>query len=256
MLTLGAVCREVERPSYHVDGDYTEVIDQQLLSIRELAASLNPAEAAEHAAEVFACLKPLWNSESTLRIYKCLELFNYKSFDLYRPHLKTHAPYLKASIMGFLGDTRGCHKYQLTCFEVYRELYLEGSKKSECRSFSSNYANKLKEALQSNRLVVTYDWLKFLRYQLFRQTVLPAVIEAIPDFRNWLNIVQEDTFNLNLSGHKGRPQLRQNLSGGEWYSYKSAVDIRLLCQEILAFIPPSVPGRYYYPCFPAACVKQ
>ena len=247
ILALGVVCREVERPSHHVDGDCIKIIDQRFDSIRQLTTSLDPAKAVEYATEILACLKPLWSSESTLRIYKCLDLLIDESFEnLYGPHLQTYAPHMKASIMGFLGDTRGCENYQLTCFEVYRVLYLEGSVESECRSFSSNYAKKLKVALQSNRLNVTYDWLNFLRYRLFRQTVLPAVIEAMPDFWNWLNIVKEDTSDLNLSGHeeKIRHKLRQNLEKencNEWPLVREdTVDLKDLCRKIFAFKPRNI----------------
>ena len=63
---LRTICQEVVRPSHHVDGNWLNVIHLRFDCIRRLTVSLTPAEASVHAAEVFACLKPLWSSESTL----------------------------------------------------------------------------------------------------------------------------------------------------------------------------------------------
>ena len=242
MLALRTVCREVRRPSNHVDEESSSVLNRRFICVRQLTTSLSSDKAAEHASEVFTCLKPLWSSENTVHVCKCLELLVDKTFkNLYGPHLQKHVPDLKASMMEFLGKTPRCHKYPLACFKAYRALYLEGSDESECRRFSSNYAKKLKVALRSYKPNITYVWLNFLRDQLFRQTVLSAVIEAMPDFWNWLNIVQTSDLNLFSHEEKIRPQLRQNLRTLELQSRLSETDaLQQLCRDIFAFIPPKI----------------
>ena len=243
---LRTICQEVRRPSHHVNSDWLNVIHLRFDCIRRLTISLTPAEASAHAAEVFACLRPLWSSESTLRAYKCLCLLVDKTFqDLYGQHFKTHAPDLKASVLGFLGDQRGCDKYQVTCYEVFAALYLEGSDESERQKFSSNYARQLEVALFSRRLYVTYDWMVVLLNHNFRQTVLSAVIKVIPDFEDWLKMMCEADVNsaLDLSGHEEKivAQLYRDLTNDEYDRlWAETRNLRWLCSMILDFLPRNV----------------
>ena len=143
--------------------------------------------------------------------------------------------------MGRLGDQRGCDKHQVTSYEVYAALYLDGSDESECSSFSSNYARQLKVALLSKRLHVTYDWLVVLLHHNFRQTVLSAVIEAIPDFEHWLKRMYLAAFtsDLDLSGHEEKivAQLYHDLTDDEYERLRTETrDLRWLCSEILELL--------------------
>ena len=142
------VWREASRSSNYVDEHYTKVFNRRFKCKRRLTTSLSSYE----AAEVFACLQSLWSSENTVRICRCLDLHVDESF---RNMSVPHALDLKASLMGFIGDTRKCHKYQVTCFKAYRLLYLKGltSRSAEV----SHYSKQLKLALLSNRLNVTHD---------------------------------------------------------------------------------------------------